>query len=35
MGEIINSHRIIVGKPKVKKLLGEIGIDGRIILKWI
>jgi hypothetical protein len=33
MGEIINAYRIVVGKPKVKGLLGRIGIDERIILK--
>jgi hypothetical protein len=34
MGEIIGAYRILVGKPHSKNL-EDIGIDGRIILKWI
>jgi hypothetical protein len=35
MGEIINLYKILVGKPEVKRILGRIGIEERIILKWI
>ena len=27
--------RILVGKPEGKRPLGNTGVDGRIILKWI
>jgi hypothetical protein len=30
-----NAYRILVGKPARKRHLGTIGVDVRIILKWI
>jgi hypothetical protein len=30
-----NTYKIFVGKPETKDILGDIGTDGRIILKWI
>jgi hypothetical protein len=30
-----NAYKIFVGKPERKKQLGNLGIGGRIILKWI
>jgi len=29
------TYRVLVGRPKGKRPLGNIGINGRIILKWI
>jgi hypothetical protein len=34
-GEKRNAHRILMGKPEVKRPLEDIDVDGRIILKWI
>jgi hypothetical protein len=31
----IDAHRLLVGKPKGKRPLGIVKVDGRIILKWI
>ena len=28
-------YRVLVGKPEGKKPLGDPGVDGRIILRWI
>jgi hypothetical protein len=28
-------YRVLVGKPEGKKHLGDPGVDGRIILRWI
>ena len=28
-------HRVLVGKPEGKRLLGDQDVDGRIILRWI
>ena len=28
-------YRVLVGKPEGKRLSGDPGIDGRIILRWI
>jgi hypothetical protein len=35
MGDMRNAYIILVGKPKGKRLLFNLGLDGRIILKWI
>jgi len=35
MGERRGVYRVSVGKPEGKRQLGDPGIDGRIILKWI
>ena len=35
IGERRGSYRVQVGKPEGKRPLGDPGIDGRIILKWI
>jgi len=35
MGERRGVHRILVGKPEGKRPLGDLGVDGRIILRWI
>jgi hypothetical protein len=32
---MIITYKTLVGIPGGKDLLGEIGVDGRIILKWI
>jgi hypothetical protein len=34
MGEMRNANKIFVGKPEDKSLLGRLGADGRIILRW-
>ena len=28
-------HKVLVGKPEVKRSLGRQDVDGRIILRWI
>jgi hypothetical protein len=35
MGEMRSADTILVGKPEEKKPLGDLGLDGRIILKCI
>jgi len=35
MGERRCIYRVLVGKPKGKTHLEELGIDGRTILRWI
>jgi hypothetical protein len=35
MAERRGRYRVLVGKPEGKRHLGDPGIDGRIILKWI
>jgi hypothetical protein len=35
MGEMKNTYRILVGKPKRKRPLGRLGVGGSIILEWI
>jgi hypothetical protein len=30
-----NAHNILVGTPKVKRPLEDLGDDGKTILKWI
>jgi hypothetical protein len=34
-GERRGVYRLLVGKPEGKRPLGDPGIDGRIILRWI
>jgi hypothetical protein len=34
-GEMRNSYRILVGKLEGKNHLQDLGIDGRIVLRWI
>jgi hypothetical protein len=33
MGQKINAHRNLVGKPKGEKHLEDLGVDGRTVLK--
>ena len=35
MGDRTRVYRVLVGKPEEKNHLGDPGIDGRIILRWI
>jgi len=35
LGERRGVYRVLVGKPEGKNHLGDQGLDGRIILKWI
>jgi len=35
MGEMKVVYRVLAGKPEGKRPLGRLGIDGRIILRWI
>jgi hypothetical protein len=35
MGVIRNAFRVLVRKPAVESSLGNLGIDGRITLKWL
>ena len=35
MGEGRGVHRVLVGRPEGKRLLGDLDVDGRIILRWI
>jgi hypothetical protein len=35
MGERRCVCRVLVGKPEGKRPLGDPGVDGRIILRWI
>ena len=34
-GERMGVYRVLVGKPEEKTPLGDPGVDGRIILRWI
>jgi hypothetical protein len=34
-GELRNTYKMFVGKPKGKKYVEEVGTDGRIIQKWV
>jgi hypothetical protein len=33
-GEGRGAYKVLVGKPEGKRLLGDPGVDGRIILGW-
>ena len=35
MGKRRGVYRVLVGKPEIKDHLEDLGIGGRIILKWI
>jgi len=35
MGEGRGVHRVLVEKPEGKRPLGDLDVDGRIILRWI
>jgi hypothetical protein len=35
MGVMRNGYNILVGKSEGKRPLGDLGIDGKIILEWI
>jgi hypothetical protein len=35
MGERRGVYRVLVGKPEGKNHLGDPGVDGRIILRWM
>jgi hypothetical protein len=35
MGEMRNVYTILIGKPEGRTQLKDLGIDGKIILKWI
>ena len=35
MGEKGGIYRVLMGKPEGKNHLGDPGVDGRIILRWI
>ena len=35
MGERRGIYRVLVGKPEGRDHLGDPGVDGRIILRWI
>jgi hypothetical protein len=35
IGERRGAYRVLVGKPEGRDHLGDAGIDGRVILRWI
>jgi hypothetical protein len=35
MGERRGVYRVLAGKPEERNHLGDAGVDGRIILRWI
>jgi hypothetical protein len=35
MGEGREFYRVVMGKPRRKNHLGDPGVDGRIIIRWI
>jgi hypothetical protein len=34
-GENVNTHRVLVGKIKEREYLEDLGLERRIILKWV
>jgi hypothetical protein len=34
-GGMRNAYKILAGKPELREHLGNIGVHGRLILKWI
>ena len=35
LGERRGLYRLLVGKPDGRRLLGDPGVDGKIVLRWI
>ena len=35
MKEVSGVHKVLLGKPEGKRLLGDQDLNGRIILRWI
>ena len=35
MGERRGVYKVLMGKPEGKNRLGDLGVDGRIVLSWI
>jgi hypothetical protein len=35
MSKLINACKIFAKKPEGSDYLGDLGVDGRVILKWI
>jgi hypothetical protein len=35
MGEGRGAYRVLVGKPEGKRPLGDLGINGKIVVRWI
>ena len=35
MGGRRGAYRVLVGRPEGKRPLDDLGVDGRVILKWI
>jgi hypothetical protein len=35
LGDMINACKILLGKPEGKSHLGDLGLDVRLLLKWI
>jgi hypothetical protein len=35
MGDRRVAYRVLAGRPEGKSQLGSLGVDGKIILKWI
>jgi hypothetical protein len=34
MGKVRNAYKILVGKPEVKRPLGNLDVDGKLLLQW-
>jgi hypothetical protein len=35
VGDMKNTYKILVGKPEEKIPPGRLGVDGKMILKWV